>query len=76
MKTNYCSDKLGISDPNALDNEKGLEYDKFRMDELENNYKFKVGLEFLSLYEFKEEISERSILNGKDLKLVKMTKLE
>lgn len=40
-KTNYSRDELGSSDPDALDNEKRLKYDKFRVDDLDKNYKFK-----------------------------------
>lgn len=58
METNYYNDEIGSSDPVAFDNEKGAKYDKFRMKQLVKNYKFKVGVEFLSLDEFKEEITE------------------
>ncbi|CAI8596547.1 unnamed protein product [Vicia faba] len=75
MDTNYASDELCSSDPDASDQENELKYPRFKMKELDKNYKFKVGLEFgscwsgkaaskKSLYEFKEEIIERSVLNG------------
>ncbi|KAI5444174.1 hypothetical protein KIW84_012698 [Lathyrus oleraceus] len=58
MEINYASDELGSNDPNNLDHEKEQRYDKFIVEELGNNYKIKVGLKFLSLDEFTEEIIE------------------
>ncbi|CAK8572845.1 unnamed protein product [Lathyrus sativus] len=46
---NYASDKLGSSDPIASDEVNEPKYPKFKMQELEKNYKFKMGLEFVSL---------------------------
>ena len=66
MEINYASDELGSNDPNNLDHEKEQRYDKFIVEELGNNYKIKVGLKFLSLDEFTEEIIEWSVLNGRD----------
>ncbi|KAI5408446.1 hypothetical protein KIW84_054325 [Lathyrus oleraceus] len=60
METNYASDELGSSDPDASDQESGPRYPRFKMEEPENNYKFKVGLEFVSLDEFKEANTEWS----------------
>lgn len=64
METNYYSDELDISDLDASDNKKGPKYDKFRVEELDKNYKFKIGLEFLSLDEFKETNTEWPVLKG------------
>ncbi|KAI5438540.1 hypothetical protein KIW84_024322 [Lathyrus oleraceus] len=49
MDTNYASDELGGSDPDASDEEKEPKYPRFKMEELDKNYKFKGGLEFGSL---------------------------
>ncbi|KAI5406405.1 hypothetical protein KIW84_052941 [Lathyrus oleraceus] len=57
IETNYCSDEFGSNDPNAFDNENEPKYPRFKMDEVNKNYKFKVGLEFGSLEEFKEAIT-------------------
>ncbi|KAI5407370.1 hypothetical protein KIW84_053573 [Lathyrus oleraceus] len=56
--TNYSSDELGSSDLDASYQEKEPKYPRFKMEELDNNYKFKVGFEFGSLDEFKEAITE------------------
>lgn len=75
MGVNYVSDELYNSDYDTSNTKKGPNYDKFRMDDLENNYKFKVGLEFTSLDEFKEAVIELSILNGRELRFVKNDKV-
>ncbi|KAI5383748.1 hypothetical protein KIW84_070924 [Lathyrus oleraceus] len=62
-ETNYCSDEPGSSDSDASDNEKEPKYPRFKMNELNKNYKFKVGLEFGSLEEFKEAITECKVGN-------------
>lgn len=41
------------------------------MEQLNKNYKFKVGKEFKSLDEFKEATIEWSVLNGRKIKYVK-----
>ncbi|CAI8600224.1 unnamed protein product [Vicia faba] len=47
MDINYVSDKLGSSDSNACDGEKKPKYLRFKRKDLDKNYKFKVGLEFV-----------------------------
>ncbi|CAL5195758.1 unnamed protein product [Lathyrus oleraceus] len=76
MEINYASDELGSNDHNASDREKEPKYLRFKMQDLDKNYKLKVGLKFVSLEEFKGSITEWSILNGRQIKYVKMTKLE
>ncbi|KAI5386016.1 hypothetical protein KIW84_072549 [Lathyrus oleraceus] len=49
MIINYASDEFGSSDPDASDGEKEPKYPRFKMHDLDKNYKFKVGLEFVSL---------------------------
>lgn len=75
IETNYYSDDLGSSGPDASDNENEPKYPRFNMEELNKNYKFKVGLEFGSLEEFKEAIIEWSIMNERDIKYVKNDKV-
>lgn len=58
MVNNYCSDELGSSDPDDSDNESEPKYDKFRVEELDMNYKFIVGLKFPSFDEFKKAITK------------------
>lgn len=43
----------------------------FKKCDFDKHYKFKVGLEFSSLSEFKEVIMEHAVLNGRELKYVK-----
>ncbi|KAI5401315.1 hypothetical protein KIW84_065967 [Lathyrus oleraceus] len=52
MKVNYANE-LDNNDHDASDNEKRPKYDKFMVEELDRNYKLKMGLEFTSLKEFK-----------------------
>lgn len=76
MDINYASEELGSSDPDASDEEKDLKYPRFKMEDFDKNYKFIVGLEFVSLAEFKEAITEWSMLNRREINYVKMEKLE
>ncbi|MCI22305.1 hypothetical protein A2U01_0043481, partial [Trifolium medium] len=75
MEENYASDELNSSDPDALDSEKAPKFDKFRMEELNANYKFKVGLEFASLEEFKLAITDWAVMNQRQNKFVKNDKV-
>ncbi|KAI5413836.1 hypothetical protein KIW84_058111 [Lathyrus oleraceus] len=59
MIINYASDELGSSAPDASDGEKEPKYPRFKMQDLDKNYKFKVGLKFISLEEFKEAIKPK-----------------
>ncbi|KAI5433621.1 hypothetical protein KIW84_020772 [Lathyrus oleraceus] len=54
----YVGDELDNSDPDVSDDDNGPEFDKFRIDQLNNNLKFKWGMQFDSLYDFREEIRE------------------
>nr|XP_004489869.1 uncharacterized protein LOC101510316 [Cicer arietinum] len=72
MEYAYASEELDNSDPDSNSNkEKRPKYDQFRVEELNKNYKFKLGLEFKSLVEFKDAIREWSILNGKEIEFIK-----
>ncbi|CAI8596581.1 unnamed protein product [Vicia faba] len=54
---NYVSHKLGSSDPNVSSDEKEPRYPRFKIEDLSKSYRFKVGLKFGTLDEFKEEIT-------------------
>ncbi|XP_039685105.1 uncharacterized protein [Medicago truncatula] len=71
IDVDYESDSLGSSDPDDSDEEKGPRYEKFRMEQLNKKFKFKVGIEFKSLDEFKEALTEWNELNGWEFKMVK-----
>ncbi|CAL5198392.1 unnamed protein product [Lathyrus oleraceus] len=66
MDINYASEELGSSDHDASDKEKDPKYPRFKMKDLDKNYKFRVGLEFVTLEEFKEAIIEWLLLNGRE----------
>jgi len=74
IDVDYESDSLGSSGPEASDEEKGPRYEKFRMEQLNKKFKFKVGMEFKSLAEFKEALTEWNVLNGWEFKMVKNDK--
>ncbi len=75
LEIGYISEQLGSSDPDASDDEQAPAYDTFKMEELTASYKFKVGLEFKSLVEFKEAIIEWNVLNGFEIKYEKNDKI-
>ncbi|KAI5415887.1 hypothetical protein KIW84_041067 [Lathyrus oleraceus] len=75
MDINYASEELESSDLDASDEEKDTKYPKFKMEDLDKNYKFGVGLEFVSLDEFKEAITEWSLLNGREIRYIKNDKV-
>lgn len=75
MIINYASDELGSSDPDTSNGEKEPKYPRFKMQNLDKNYKFKMGLELVSLQEFKKSIIEWSVLNGRQIKYVKNDKV-
>lgn len=54
----YHSDELYSSDPDNSDHENGPKYAKFRKEQLNEKYEFKLGMEFNSLREFKDAIIE------------------
>lgn len=57
INTSCDSDELGRGDPDASDQENAPKYSRFKMDELDKNYKFKEGFKFGSLDESKEAIT-------------------
>ena len=70
----YVSDELGSSDPDDSDTEKGPEYERFRMEHMHKKFKFKIGMEFSSLKEFKDAIIEWTVINGYECKFLKNDK--
>lgn len=60
----YFSQELDSSDPDASDGENGIRYEKFRPEQLNAQYEFKLGMEFNSLTQFKDAIREWKVLNG------------
>ncbi|MCI21746.1 hypothetical protein A2U01_0042916, partial [Trifolium medium] len=75
MDENYASEELNSSDPDASDSEKAPKYDRLRMEELTASYKFKKGLEFASLEEFKLAITDWAVMNQRQNKFVKNDKV-
>lgn len=67
IEVNYASDEFGSSDSDASNNENVPKYDSFRVEELDRNYKFKIGLEFVSLDEFIEAVTKWLVLNGREI---------
>jgi len=67
----YHSDELYSSNPDNSDHENGPKYAKFRKEQLNENYEFKLGMEFNSLKEFKDAIIEWNVLNGHEIKMPK-----
>ncbi|KAK2456280.1 hypothetical protein QL285_003659 [Trifolium repens] len=60
----YESEELGSSDPDASDEERGVRYEKFRKDQMGKKYKFKFGMEFSSLQDFRDAIRDHNVRNG------------
>jgi hypothetical protein len=67
----YESEELGSSNPDASDEERGVRYEKFRKDQMGKKYKFKFGIEFNSLPEFREVIRNHNVRNGYEVTWVK-----
>ena len=49
----------------------GPKFCKFRPKDMNKEFKFKLGIEFGSLKDFKQALIEHSVLNGKEVKFVK-----
>ncbi|KAK2437389.1 hypothetical protein QL285_022287 [Trifolium repens] len=67
----YESEELGSSDPDASDDERGPRYEKFRKEHMNANFKFKFGMKFNSMQEFRDAMRDWSSLNGQPLDWVK-----
>jgi hypothetical protein len=71
----YESEELGSSDPDASDEERGVRYEKFRKDQTGKKYKFKFGMEFNSLPEFRDAIRDTMLEMAMKLLGLKMREL-
>ena len=49
----------------------GPKFSKYKPEDMKKNFKFKLGMEFCSLKDFKHALIEHSVLNGKEVKFVK-----
>ncbi|KAI5409260.1 hypothetical protein KIW84_054895 [Lathyrus oleraceus] len=54
----YVNDELDNFDPDVYDDDNWPKFDKFRKDQLNKNFKFKWGMQFNSLDDFRETIRE------------------
>jgi hypothetical protein len=67
----YESEELGSSDPDESDEERGVRYERYRKEHMHEGYKWKFGLEFNSLKEFRDAVREWSALKGLPIDWVK-----
>jgi hypothetical protein len=67
----YESEELHSSGPDASDEEKGVRYEKFRKGQMGKKYKFRYGMEFNSLADFREAIRDHNVRNEYEIKYVK-----
>jgi hypothetical protein len=67
----YFSEELDSSDPDASDGEHGIRFEKFRPEQLNADYQFKLGMEFNSLKQFKDAIREWNVLNRYEITFLK-----
>ncbi|XP_024636474.1 uncharacterized protein [Medicago truncatula] len=70
----YESDELYSDDPDESDFERGPRAYVFKMSQLTPAFKFKVGMDFKSIVEFRMAIREWNVLNGYQIKFVKNDK--
>ncbi|XP_058769901.1 uncharacterized protein LOC131643640 [Vicia villosa] len=67
----YLSEELNSSDPDNSEDDKKLKFEKFKKEQLTKDFKFKWGMEFTSLDDFREAIREWTVLNGREITFVK-----
>ncbi|KAJ1390110.1 Transposase, MuDR, plant [Sesbania bispinosa] len=72
MEEDYETEELH-SDAESSDRDGGPKprYPRFHKEDMCKQFKWKVGMEFASLLEFKDAMLEHSLLNGKEIKFVK-----
>ncbi|KAJ1428939.1 Transposase, MuDR, plant [Sesbania bispinosa] len=70
MEGDYESEEL-LSGTETSDGEARPKYPRFHKEDICKQIKWKVGIEFGSLGEFKDAMLEHNILNGKEVKFVK-----
>jgi len=49
----------------------GPKFSRYRAEDMTKDFKFKLGMEFSSLKDFKQALMEHSVLNGKEVQFVK-----
>ncbi|XP_058776962.1 uncharacterized protein LOC131651313 [Vicia villosa] len=67
----YISEDLLSSDPDNSEDEKGPRFEKFKKEKFNKDFKFKWGMEFNTLDDFREAIREWTILNWREITFVK-----
>ena len=67
----YTTDELDSADENDTDNEGRPPIVRYKEEDMCKIFKFKVGMEFSSLAQFKEAILTHNVLNGFEVKFVK-----
>ncbi|KAL4307398.1 hypothetical protein AHAS_Ahas16G0274300 [Arachis hypogaea] len=71
----YETEDIDIYEGDFDDMIKKKRFSKYNEVEMCREYEFKVGLEFKLLFQFKDEIKEHALLNGRDIKYKKNDKL-
>lgn len=77
LSDDYMSEELDSAEEGDSDGEdkcKGV-FPRFRKEELDKKYKFKLGMEFKSLKQFKKAILKWSVLNGREVRFAKNDKV-
>ncbi|CAI8586313.1 unnamed protein product [Vicia faba] len=67
----YVSEELDNSDSDNSEDEKRSKFEKFRKERFNKNFKFKWGMQFNFLDDFRETIREWTILNGREIAFMK-----
>ena len=70
IDANYSTNELD-SDVDIADGEGGRKYPIFRGEGMCKEFKFKLGMEFSSLKQFKQALMEHSVLNDGEIKFIK-----
>lgn len=75
LSDEYMSEELDSYD--GVDSDSGViaRYPQFRKEELDKRFKFKLGMEFKSLEEFKKAILKYSVLHGREVVFAKNDKV-
>ncbi|XP_058779616.1 uncharacterized protein LOC131653480 [Vicia villosa] len=67
----YLSEELNSSNPDNSEDDKKPKFEKFKKEQLTKDFKFKWGMEFTSLNDFRDAIREWTVLNGREITFVK-----
>ncbi|XP_014499233.1 uncharacterized protein LOC106760293 [Vigna radiata var. radiata] len=72
INEDYNTDELSSNVASDEDvSEDRRKFPKYRAEDMTKTFKFKLGMEFKSLKDFKSALQEHSVLNGKEVKFVK-----